>query len=66
MEVGPREKERGEYVLVSRVDRNHREMVAVGDVKVKVQAMLDGIHEELFRRWILHCCETSEKTFLYC
>ena len=50
MEVGPREKERGEFVLVSRLDKNHRVTVAKGDVKVKVQEMLDLIHQELFRR----------------
>ena len=50
VEVGPREKEKGEYVLVSRVDRSHREAVAKGDLEVKVQEMLDGIHRELYRR----------------
>lgn len=50
MEVGPREKEKGQYMLVSRVDLKHRETVAKGDLKVKVQEMLDFIQQELFRR----------------
>ena len=50
MEVGPRDKERGECVLVSRLDKNNKATVAMGDLKVKVQEMLDEIQSKLYQK----------------
>ena len=49
LEVGPREKVAGEYVLVGRVDSS-RLTVSSADLEVKVREMLDKIHQQLFAK----------------
>ena len=50
VEVGPRDKVKGEYVLVGRVNRNHKVTVTREDLEVKVHEVLDQIHHQLFNK----------------
>ena len=48
MEVGPRDKVKGECVLVGRVDRSNKLTVSRTELEVKVREVLDHIQQQLF------------------
>lgn len=50
MEVGPREQEHREYVLVSRIDRSSRVTVGHAELGEKVSGTLEQIQQQLFDR----------------
>lgn len=66
MEVGPREQERNEYVLVSRTDRSSRMTVGQTELGDKVHEILELIQQQLFDRWAPDMCTLSVTSRVLC